>query len=158
MLKTYNFFLQNYKKEALIGRGTFSKVYEAVSLLNGQMFALKEIEIWDSTKSEEGGPNKSWEILSSQFPEIFLGLIEPHPCIGLIHEFFVRADGDSEILCILMEFLPMSLEQQINLFRKKKLKFSLTHFLTMFHDITTGMNFYFFLWKSWLKKYSFFPL
>ena len=153
MLKTYDFFLQNYKKDALIGRGTFSKVYEATSVQNGQMFALKEIEIWDSTQPEEGAPSKSWEILSSKFPEIFLGLIEPHPCIGQIYEFFIRADGDSEILCILMEFLPMSLEQQISLFRKKKHKFSLNQFLIMFHDITTGVLFFCFFPNNLLYYY-----
>ena len=141
MLRTPEYFQEHFIRGRPIGKGSFSKVYEAFCRCSNKKFALKEVVV-DEEEEETMKYSGSWFFLTEKIPDIIQALIEPHSCIGEIFFFFKRREGTFTILSILMEFLPMNLEQELAHFRVKKRKFTKGHLLRVMESVLDGKNFY----------------
>ena len=144
MLRTPEYFQEHFIRGRPIGKGSFSKVYEAFCRSTNKKYALKEV-IVDEVEEQSMKSSGSWFFLTEKIPDIIQALIEPHPCIGEIFFFFKRREGTFTILSILMEFLPMNLEQELTHFRERKKKFTKQHVLRVMESVLEGQTHYFLL-------------
>ncbi|CAF1090278.1 unnamed protein product [Rotaria sp. Silwood1] len=83
-----------------IGQGTFGKVYKAKLITTQEIVAIKEVEIEEKFKSRE------LDILKTMI----------HPNIVRLKYFF-HSSSIKDILCLIMEYMPMSAHRLISNYR-----------------------------------------
>ncbi|CAF0943982.1 unnamed protein product [Adineta steineri] len=85
-----------------IGQGTFGKVYKAKLLTTQEIVAIKEVEMEEKFKSRE------LDMLKTMI----------HPNIVRLKYFFHSSSSIKDLLCLIMEFMPMSAHRLISDYRR----------------------------------------
>ena len=143
MYKSSEYFHQHFTIGDIIGRGSFAHVYEAFEKETGKKYSLKEIAV-DEDESLNSGEysNGSWHFLSNKLSEVLQIFIESHPSIAVVHFFFRCKREESLFLCILMEFLPLNLEQEMEIsLIANQTCFAFPHIIKIIYNLLDGLIF-----------------
>jgi serine/threonine protein kinase len=144
MYKSHEYFNENFQKGKLIGKGSFSRVYEVFEIATKTKYALKEIEIDDDyiQRSTQSSNKDSWFFLSEKVSDICQIFMEPHPNLANIKFFFKRTQTSQLFFCIVIEFLPLTLEQEIReVYNTGSPCIQMPHFLRISYCILDGLIF-----------------
>ncbi|CAF0949074.1 unnamed protein product [Adineta ricciae] len=108
-----------------VGQGTFGKVYKAKLLTTQEIIAIKEVELEEKFKSRE------LEILKSMI----------HPNIVRLKYFFHTTSASKQILCLIMEYMPMSAHHLISEYRRNHKIMPLFYIKLFVYQMLRGLGY-----------------
>ncbi|UJR36979.1 hypothetical protein I4U23_029687 [Adineta vaga] len=108
-----------------VGQGTFGKVYKAKLITTQDIVAIKEVEMEDKFKSRE------LEMLKTMI----------HPNIVRLKYFFHASSSLKDILCLIMEYMPMSAHRLISDYRRNHKILPLFYIKLFAYQMLRGLSY-----------------